>query len=381
MRITLFLSRLSNGGAERQFVLLGENLAERGHEVSFVTLFPGGPHWDYSLKINRFAVIALYPENKKTSISLPFLIGGVRRFRQYLAKNPADVVYSALVTGNFIAQAAVPRRSGPKLVCGLRNSIVEGTWKKRAIANFSKLLSPKIDLAISNSQAGLDFHRKKGFRFQKSLLIPNGIDVNKFRPDNELRHQTRSALGFSKIDFVVTSVARLVQMKDHPTLMRAFQIAAQNEPRLRLFLVGNGSPQYTETLYALVKQLGIADKTVWWHDCEEPEKAYNASDLFCSSSCRGEGLSNSVAEALACNLSVIVTDVGDHRKLVGQYGQVIPPKDPKMLALAIEKSLNASPNEKPKTTSRGHIKKYYSIESMVQSTINAFHDILEKPHS
>ena len=61
----------------------------------------------------------------------------------------------------------------------------------------------------------------------------------------------------------------------------------------------------------------------------------SAADMIVSSSAYGEGFSNAVAEGMACGLPAIVTDVGDARRIVGNTGIVVPPRDATALGKAI----------------------------------------------
>ena len=64
---------------------------------------------------------------------------------------------------------------------------------------------------------------------------------------------------------------------------------------------------------------------------------YNALDVLVSAS-RGEGFSNVIAEAMACGVACVVTDVGDSAWVVGDAGEVIRPGDPVALAEALERA-------------------------------------------
>jgi glycosyltransferase involved in cell wall biosynthesis len=121
-------------------------------------------------------------------------------------------------------------------------------------------------------------------------------------------------------------------MKDHPTFLHAAAIVAKSRPDARFVVIGGGPERYSRELRALAGQLGIPDRIVWTGIIGDMPSAYRALDICCLSSAFGEGTPNVIAEAMACGVPCVVTDVGDSRIVVGETGIVVPPKDPEALA-------------------------------------------------
>ena len=86
------------------------------------------------------------------------------------------------------------------------------------------------------------------------IIIPNGIDTDRFRPDPEARARLRQALGIAREANVVVHVARVDPMKDHATLLSAME----RVPNATLLLVGKG----TERLAAPPRVLGLGER-IW----------------------------------------------------------------------------------------------------------------------
>ena len=99
--------------------------------------------------------------------------------------------------------------------------------------------------------------------------------------------------------------------------------------------------------------------------------AYNALDLCCSSS-YGEGTSNAIAEAMACAVPCVVTNVGDSAFIVGDTGIVVPPKDPEALAAGWTALLNLmTQNPLLGNAARARIESRLSLSALIRDTSQA----------
>lgn len=213
--------------------------------------------------------------------------------------------------------AGAPRRT--LLAWGLRNSDIDHERYGRLLL-MGSWLSGWPGLVISNSQAGADFHRAKGYRPRRLAVIPNGIDTERFRPDPALRASARTELGLAEDAVVAVHVARLDPMKDHPTLLAA----SARVPQVRFLLVGAGTESLT--LPSNVKALGRRD---------DPERICAAADIVLSTSAFGEGFSNALAEGMAAGLVPVATRVGDSSLILADIGTLIAPGDAAGIAAAL----------------------------------------------
>jgi glycosyltransferase involved in cell wall biosynthesis len=161
------------------------------------------------------------------------------------------------------------------------------------------------------------------------VIIDNGIDSEKFRPDQAERAAVRGELGIAPDVPVVIHVARVDPMKDHQTFIKAMA----KVPSVTALTVGSGTDRLSTP--PNVKALGTR---------QDVTRLYAAADIVVSSSAFGEGFSNAIAEGMSAGLLPIVTDVGDARRIVADTGRVVPPADPSALASAIAQDC-ASPKD------------------------------------
>jgi sugar transferase (PEP-CTERM/EpsH1 system associated) len=173
---------------------------------------------------------------------------------------------------------------------------------------------------------------------RKLHQIYNGVDSEKFHPRNGERPDVLPP-GFADAGSIVFgSVGRMVEVKDYPTLVRAFIHLVQQQPELaaraRLVIVGEGSAR--ATCLDLLQQAGLAHLA--WLPGERHDIAdiMQALDVFVLPS-KNEGISNTILEALASGLPVIATTVGGNVELVadGINGTLVPPGDVSGLAQAL----------------------------------------------
>ncbi|GAB5450540.1 MAG: glycosyltransferase [Halioglobus sp.] len=174
--------------------------------------------------------------------------------------------------------------------------------------------------------------------------IYNGVDHQRFHPGTVKPLAILPQRWLEHSDIVIAgTVGRLTPVKDQQTLLRA--VAALREQdvtlgkRLRLILVGDGPLR--EELLELAATLGLGDAVWFAGDRSDVPELLQAMDVFVLPSL-GEGISNTVLEAMACGLPVIATAVGGNLELVrdGDNGALVPVGDPDALATRLGELLN-----------------------------------------
>jgi len=362
----LFLSRsLNYGGAERQLVLLAKGLKKRGHEVVITLFYKGGP-WEKELAEAQIPIRHL---NKKGRWDL---MGLFSRLLRVVREERPDIMHSYLYDQNLVLVALKPFFPAMRIIWGIRCSMVDldrYEWIDRLSFNLNCWLSKFPEVIIANSQDGGKYHVSHGFPSAKTKVIPNGIDTDRFRPDPTARRQLRSEWGISEHEKLIGLVGRLDPMKDHPVFLKAAAFLANERKDTRFVCVGRGPVDYLTTLQTLAKSLGLEERLMWVGIREDMPAVHNALDICISSSAYGEGISNAVAEAMACGVPCVVTNIGDSAWLVGNRGEVIPPKDPVALKNAIDKLLDQRPYTSAQIRLR--IVEHLSVEALVANTERA----------
>lgn len=365
MKIAFLISSLGLGGAERQLVTLAKGLHERGFETSVMVFYSGGA-LEKDLRDARVPVHSLEKRHRWD------VFGFFLRFIRLLWRERPYILHSYLGIANIIAIMLKPLLPSNRTVWGLRASNVDLSkydWLTRLIYRLENLLSRFADLIIANSQMGYEYAVSQGFPRDKMVVIPNGIDIERFRPDRAHRERMRALWQVTDAEKLIGLVARFDPIKDHPTFIKAAALLAEERKDVRFVCVGDGPAAYGQELHALADSLGLNDRLIWVGSSEEMVAVYNAFDILTSSS-YSEGFSNVIGEAMACGVPCVVTNVGDSARIVGDTGVVIPPQDPQAMAEGWKQLLNAPSQDQLRSASRARIEKEFSTQALIDKTIN-----------
>lgn len=371
VRLLILIRSLDTGGAQRQLIALLGRIERGRFQVTVASMYAGGA---------MAAELAALPGVRCVSLERrgnADLIGFWMRLRRLVASVDPHVLYGYLGPAR-VATLLVGRR-GRKVVWGMRASNMEFErygWAARLAAWLERRFAAWPDLVLANSGAGRDWLVALGCPPGKIRVIENGIDLERFRADPARRAGLRDAWRIAPEARLVALVGRLDPMKGHPDFLAAAALVAVREPGVRFVCIGDGPRAYREKLAAHARRLGLSAVLAWVPEQSDMSAAYSACDIVVSSSAFGEGFSNVVAEAMACGVPCVVTDVGDSARIVGEAGVVVPPRDPRALAEGILATL-ASPF--PGEAVRARIGEHFSIEGMVERTQAALLELVQAP--
>lgn len=375
MKIALFIGSLKVGGSERQIALLAEGLTEAGHDVCVFTLYSGGKFWEDLKEKGKVTLHALITRKSKHKVFVFFqLLSSILQLRSCLRNERPAIMYSFLYLTNVIAWfSRFGLTQGPALIWSVRSSNVPPVLAQQLPFLVGRILSRWVKLTISNSHAGLAFHRRHGYIRGAAEVIYNGIDTQYFIPEKSRRDIVRKTWGLESSTHVIGVIGRIDTDKDFPTLLRALSLLVKDMPSVKLLVVGNGERGYVAALQELSQKLNVQSQICWKEEARDLRLIYNGIDILCSSSL-AEGFSNVVAEAMSCDVPCVVTEVGDAKHLVGDTGVVVPAQDPTALAAGLRvaicslegRTLGHTPF--PGGVRRDRICQYFSVENLIKKT-------------
>ena len=362
MKIIHVITDLNIGGAETMLCKLLTSLHDEALDSMVISLMDRGEIIDQIEALGIKVETLGLRQGERPSWQT------IKKLRQFVRAFDPDVVQGWMYHGNIAATIAVflyqPICKKVKLFWNVRQTLYDLNNEKPQTLRLIKLgrwLSFLPQGIIYNSVLSADQHVAVGFLSKKTNMIPNGFDLQKFRPDQNRRQQLCEELEISESTILIGHISRLHPMKDHATLLRAIDRVTEN-------ISGSGNQQ--EVLFLLVGH-GVASELSsnisirFLGERTDIPRIMSALDILGSSSAWGEGFPNVIGEAMASEVPCVVTDVGDSANIVGKYGKVCAAGDDQCIANFI---LQLIENKKERKTAgkqaRKRIKENYFIDKI-----------------
>lgn len=368
MRILFLIRSLDRGGAERQLVALATGLHRRGHEVAVAVFYAGGA---LQAPLTE-AGVPVHDLGKRGRWDLRFL----HAFRALVAGVAPDVLHGYLPTANLVclaARGALPPHG--RIVWGVRSSLMD-LARYDAVARLTywleRRLAGRSDLIVVNSRAGRRRLLDDGLPESLIRTVPNGIDTAAFARRPGARETLRRAWGIGAEEVLVGLVARVDPMKGHRDFLAAAAALEPGRRPVRFVCIGGGDAAARQELRDSADARRLGDRLTWVDELDDMPAAYAALDIATNCS-HGEGFSNVVAEAMACECPCVVTDVGDSSWIVGETGEVVPPREPESLArgwLRLLQRLDED-GDALRAAARRRVVELFSVDALAEHTLQA----------
>jgi glycosyltransferase involved in cell wall biosynthesis len=360
MRIVELVDTLGVGGTEQMVSHLAKSLSVRGHQVSVVCLRVIGP-LAHPLESAGVEVIAL---QKPEGFHFPTAL----KLARILKERSTNVVHThnplvhhyGVIAGRLARAGAVVNT-----LHGIGNLGKVG--KAEVIFGISSFMTDRIVAVCRKAQDV--FGKNIAVPRRKLTLIYNGIPLNSF---------LEIPLRTPRSKFVFGAVGRLVPVKDHATLLKAFQFVVRRYPHCRLEILGDGVLR--EPLLDTVRRLGLEQTATLRGASHDVAGFLAGTDAFvmCSLS---EGLPLTVLEAMASGLPIISTAVGGIPELVeaSQCGWLCDPGRPDRLAEAMMLAVESADLSERGARARTYAAQNCSLEEMTNQYECLFQKLLVGP--
>lgn len=323
----------------------GEVLASAGIKVHCLNMNPAKPN-----PLKFFKLISIIKKSKPSVVQ--------------------TWMYHADLFGGFAAKVAGVKR----IIWGVRHSTLDKGKAKRSTIFIARLLASLSyfipDEIVCCAHKALEVHANLGYDKSKLTLIPNGYDLEYLKYDSEAGVHIRKELCISKDAFLIGKVGRYDPFKDHSNLLKALSIVKSSGVEFTCILVGRGLTPENKLLSREIADLGLFDSIQLVGQRADIPAIMSALDLHVLAS-SSEAFPNVLAEAMACGVVCVSTDVGDAKEILNNPDFICSPMNPVVLSDLIIKAHHLWANDKYiwtelKQRNINRIKSQYSIACMVQ---------------
>ena len=337
-------------------IITGLNVG--GAERALHTLLAGGLHGAYDNEVvslmdeGHYGPLIRQLGVRVHSLGMP---GGRPNFAGSIAlvklikRNKPDIIQGWMYHGNLAAFCAARlARHSAKIVWNVRSSLDNLGGEKyltQMIIRASRPISWSVEANIFVSSVSRSQHEAFGYSPSNGLVIPNGFDLNRWRPDFGDRTAVRRSLGLTSHDLVLGYVGRFHSMKDQPNLLRALRPVMDAIPNLNVVFIGRQVGPDNPALQPFIRALPQG-RLRFLGERDDIPFLVRGFDLHCLCSAWGEGFPNVLGEAMASGVPCITTDVGESRFIVGDTGFLVPPSDPSALAEMLSSALTEPADER-----------------------------------
>lgn len=322
--------------------------------------------------------VAVYAMGMSSSMGL--LAVGLR-LTLLLRKLSPDVVQTWMVHSDLIGGVAARLAGVRNVVWGVRTTDYSVESRStRAVRWLCARLSCVIPSRIvSAAQASLESSMQAGYSARKLMVINNGFDVATLQSYKGKGAVVRAQIGAQPEKLVIGCLGRYNPAKDHVNFVRAAGLVAAKYPTCHFLMVGSGLTRSNAELILHINATGFAERFVLLDERPDPAACLDAMDIFVLSSCT-EGFPNVLGEAMAMGLPCVSTDVGDAAVLLGDTGELVPPRNSTALAGALERLLGKPVSERKALGQKGRerIEKFFSIETAARRFNDLYSTLAKK---
>ena len=360
------------GGAEKQALLQGKSMRQRGFEATILTLRHDTKWPAYEL-IDGVPIVRVAGRMLGHREKLPHLLRQVcyvlalliLGWRLWFHRDRYEILHVYQISLLALIAACVCRLVSKPLIIGVRCAGVEkgsrqyhraslmagqldpaAPWLRieeaihadgdmetlerlgKQVTRFTRAVIEHIQAVLVVLSPGMSgYLAERDMASKNMLLLPNGIDTTRFLPPAPDRACARKA-------HIVICVARLRYQKGVDVLLHAWSLVQAQVPGAQLRIVGDGPLQaqlmriaHALALTSSVQFVGLQQDII--------SQLHEAGIAVLPS--RWEGMPNALLEAMACGLPCVATQVSGNKDLIQQHinGLLVKPEDAQELARAL----------------------------------------------
>lgn len=301
------------------------------------------------------------------------------RLIRMLRVSRPDVLQTWLYHADLLGALAAPLAGSVPFVWGIHHTTLEHAKRLTHLivkvnAVLSRFLPERI---VFCAQSAADLHRGYGYDMRRMALIANGFSIPVEGRRAASRAAIRAELSIPEDAVVVGRFGRFHASKDYPAFVAAARAVGARRPNAHFLMCGDGVTADNPLVApdAAIRELGSRLHILGPRD-DIPDVCC-ALDIGVSSSASGEAFPMVIGEAMASGVPCVVTDVGDSAWLVGPTGRVVPPRDARALASAIDELAGADQSQRLELgrAARERIAERFSLDRAVANYSSLYEQV------
>jgi len=351
------------GGAENVVLWLARGINKKIFNISICCLAPKGPLFDEANKEG----IAIY------SLELKYWWDLFKAFKliKLLKDKQIHILHSHLFHANILSRI-IGRLAGVPIIISTEHIMgLEAKW--RLVLN--KLTSKWVTRYIAVSFAVGGFLKDKvGIGQYKISVVQNGIDPK----EHLTKENMLSEFGFTNMDKIVGTVARIHKQKGHRYLLYAVKDVIRIFPDTKFLIIGDGPLK--NKMEKLSFDLQISNNVIFTGFRNDVLNIMSIFDIFVLPSL-WEGLPITILEAMSMKKSVVATNVSGNSEIVEDSisGILVAPGQPAQLAQAIIRLLNDETLRiKMGEAGRRKIVEHFNLDRMIGETTLIYKELIRE---
>jgi glycosyltransferase involved in cell wall biosynthesis len=368
----LYYPELNVGGVERHILSL---IRQTNNEFKWFLIAPVSQGYRKLLRESQVKILRWRPKSVWSLATLPELIGLLKNNRIALVHIHGPEVF---ILGKLAALACgipVVITFHLRIAEYFRGTSVKARIKKAAFLIFDSILNLLVHpYVIYVSKNDIAKERRVGYSHERIFVVSNGVDSRIFSSARRSRTKIRRSIGITPSTIVVSFLGRLDQQKGIDTLINAFVDFNRRYSKTCLWLIGDGPlRKHYESLTDKI----LRGKVVIWGFRPDVPELLAATDIFVSPS-NYESTSFAILEAMASQLPVIATDVGEANMIISnQINGILIHRGntAEMTGALLEVAANKELRKKLGSAARKSIREY-SLDQMVSDVMRVYKNAL-----
>lgn len=299
-RICNVVCDITSGGVESVLINYFSHMDLSKYELDLMTYGVASESCAEKFRKLGFNIIVVPPKRKG-------VVRSVREMDKVIRVGKYDVVHAHLTEWNCIPMFLAWKCGVKKRISHSHMADYPDTLKRKILFLAQRILNRVFanEYCACGEDAAKYLYGEKMYQCGRVKVLNNAIDVQKFERNDAVRNDVRHELGIAKSTLCVGHIGRFLEQKNHSFLIDIFAEMVKLHPDSTLLLMGIG--ELEEKIREKVLNMNLTDKVRFLGVRNDPERVYQAMDVFCLPSLY-EGLPVVGVEVQAAGVPCVMSD-------------------------------------------------------------------------